>query len=646
MCKASHRFADRLQTCECGHKQMVHRLGCRGVVPFPVHWMAPGRGPDFFESVPLAEDHLKLLQRLMDSTYSNIWTRDRKKHHPDNPNVPRGFRVRRAFRFENSRSWSEYGYRRAELMADAKDKAIQSYDVLTAREWASYSHAFGVEQLQGACNEWMLFHGTSPAAALAISKNDFKISLAGGSTGTLYGRGTYLAESVTKADEYAKPAGNEYAMLLVRCLGGRVRYCDELEPDAEDLTQGCIEGPFDCVMGDRQKCRGTYREFIFFDTENLYPEYVIIYERCGHYFHRMCFRRHLRAAIGSENPDAGACPNCRAANAAEGTSHCAARPLRWRIQEDVTSQPLNLSREYRFLAVLCQDPEAVLHSSSAWLKPILGTGLMGTANSAQVTKPQTHGQGYDPEMRLYGGEEMEIGFRTWMCGGDIEYLPCSHVGHIFRTPKYWQGQVYKVPGEEISRNKLRTAEVWMDEFKSLVTFATGPLPANLPIGDLEPRRQLREKLKCKDFRWYLQTVIPHLFVPKVTTDTKGGALRNQALNACLDTLGSRLPGEAIGAYPCHGQHGTQALVEDKIGWLRVPQLGYKMCLSHESGAVGVRPCRESDSARLIWKLDSDLHLKSRTGECMEVTDTPSEKSPFSLVVSECKDAPAQEWHWS
>ena len=28
-----------------------------------------------------------------DSTYSNVWTRDRKRHHPDNPNVPRAFRV-------------------------------------------------------------------------------------------------------------------------------------------------------------------------------------------------------------------------------------------------------------------------------------------------------------------------------------------------------------------------------------------------------------------------------------------------------------------------------------------------------------------------------------------------------------------------
>ena len=94
------------------------------------------------------------------------------------------------------------------------------------------------------------------------------------------------------------------------------------------------------------------------------------------------------------------------------------------------------------------------------------------------------------------------------------------MGHIFRTPQFWQGQVYKVPGEEISRNKLRTAEVWMDEYQRLVKFASSPLPASLPMGDLEPRRRLRQKLQCKDFRWYLQHVTPHLFVPKITPQTK------------------------------------------------------------------------------------------------------------------------------
>lgn len=271
--------------------------------------------------------------------------------------------------------------------------------------------------------------------------------------------------------------------------------------------------------------------------------------------------------------------------------------------------------------------------------PVMAGGLF-----ASDTREFLRLGGYDPEMRLYGGEEMEIGFRTWMCGGDIEYLPCSHVGHIFRTPQYWQGQVYKVPGEEINRNKLRTAEVWMDEFQSLVKFASGPLPASLPIGDLEPRKQLRKKLNCKDFRWYLQVVTPNLFVPNITAETKGGALRNQVLDACLDTLGSKFPGEAIGAYPCHGQHGTQAFVEDKSGLMRVPQLGYKMCLSHEGNAVAVRPCKDSDS-RLHWLLD-DMHLKSSAGKCMQVTDAHNDKSPFTLTVAECSELASQEWHWS
>lgn len=197
----------------------------------------------------------------------------------DNPNVPKAFRISRAYRFENGKSWQKFYIRRAELLRDARETPMQQHEVLTGKAWAKYAQSFGIEDLCHSCNEWMLFHGTSPRAALAISKSDFRIDLAGGSTGTLYGRGTYLAESFTKADEYAKAADGEYAMLVVRALGGHVRYCDEVDPDAEDLTRSCIEGPYDSVLGDRQKCRGTFREFIFFDTENLYPEYILIYQR-------------------------------------------------------------------------------------------------------------------------------------------------------------------------------------------------------------------------------------------------------------------------------------------------------------------------------------------------------------------------------
>lgn len=33
--------------------------------------------------------------------------------------------------------------------------------------------------------------------------------------------------------------------------------------------------------------------------------------------------------------------------------------------------------------------------------------------------------GYDPEMRFYGGEEMEIGFRTWQRGSQSHRVVCA-----------------------------------------------------------------------------------------------------------------------------------------------------------------------------------------------------------------------------
>ena len=59
----------------------------------------------------------------------------------------------------------------------------------------------------------------------------------------------------------------------------------------------------------------------------------------------------------------------------------------------------------------------------------------------------------DPELKLYGGEEMEMGFKVWQCGGRIVLVRCSHVGHVFRDPGHWQGQVYKVPMEVVSRGR-------------------------------------------------------------------------------------------------------------------------------------------------------------------------------------------------
>ncbi|KAI6234965.1 Polypeptide N-acetylgalactosaminyltransferase [Aphelenchoides besseyi] len=148
---------------------------------------------------------------------------------------------------------------------------------------------------------------------------------------------------------------------------------------------------------------------------------------------------------------------------------------------------------------------------------------------------------------------------VWMCGGSIETIPCSHVGHIYRS-----GHPYNMSGKNGKEdvhgyNSKRLAEVWMDDYKRLYYVFRMELK-HKDVGDLSERHELRKRLICKSFKWYLDNVIPEKFIPDENVAAYG-LVRNLATGLCLDTL-QRLENKEtilIGVYHCQMQGSSSQM---------------------------------------------------------------------------------------
>ncbi|EPQ12096.1 Polypeptide N-acetylgalactosaminyltransferase 9 [Myotis brandtii] len=192
----------------------------------------------------------------------------------------------------------------------------------------------------------------------------------------------------------------------------------------------------------------------------------------------------------------------------------------------------------------------------------------------------------------------------------MEVLPCSRVAHIERTRKPYNNDI----DYYAKRNALRAAEVWMDGFKSHVYMAWN-IPMTNPgvdFGDVSERLALRQRLKCRSFKWYLENVYPEMRTYNNTL-TYGEVRNSKASGYCLDQ-GAEDDDRAI-LYPCHGM-SSQLVRYSTEGLLQLGPLGSTAFLPDSK-------CLVDDGRARMPALKNRFEIKLNGLSVLMQTDRPS-----------------------
>ncbi|KAM3587325.1 uncharacterized protein V6R79_002125 [Siganus canaliculatus] len=248
----------------------------------------------------------------------------------------------------------------------------------------------------------------------------------------------------------------------------------------------------------------------------------------------------------------------------------------------------------------------------------------------------------DGGMKIYGGENVELGIRVWLCGGSIEVIPCSKIAHIERARKPYLPDLSQM----MKRNALRVAEVWLDEYKQNVNIAWNlPLENHgIDIGDVSERKQLRKKLQCKPFKWYLDHVYP-LLDPLQNLLGYGALINDLKPELCVDQ--GPMPGNTPIIYGCHFYGPQHCYYRTDghiyIGGIKSHKYNSNRCLVDPGAGAkpGLYECKVAQQKKfhMLWDFKQDGPIQNRhTKRCLEIA--VGQDGYYQLLVQDCS---AQRW---
>eukprot|EP00440_Ansanella_granifera_P056366 gb/GFBE01061087.1/.p1 GENE.gb/GFBE01061087.1/~~gb/GFBE01061087.1/.p1 ORF type:complete len:593 (+),score=113.73 gb/GFBE01061087.1/:1-1779(+) len=284
------------------------RLSTSSMFEVPKSWVNRSLAEGFATLESLPPEQVIQVQDAINATFKQVRTRDRKEGR-----MPSKLVLKHALRIEHSGMWKRY----LEFQQGIKDKRQRNCTPLSAMGGRVLTEAHGLassSSLQKNVNEAYLWHGTSPAGALGIVENGFKLDLAGSSAGTMYGPGAYFAECSSKSDEYARDDEKGiyrhlYCLLLCRVTLGEVLHMTTGGEATHAMIKAALaSGAYDSVLGNREASVGTYREFVAYDERQVYPEFVLLYTHHYDNLPESCTSTEAQTLGRSEESGAGT--NC------------------------------------------------------------------------------------------------------------------------------------------------------------------------------------------------------------------------------------------------------------------------------------------------------------------------------------------------